>query len=372
MESDFVNITKDGGVQKRILQAGQGDHPQTNSTCKIYYLGTLEDQKPFDSNIGQSQPSKHILKRGDRCKGFEIGLQSMKPGEKSQFKITPEYGYGGDGNIFKNVPKDAHLRYEIELVSFKLEKKKRWLMSPEEKHEEALKLRKKGTKLFKDQNYQIAKQKYKDALTYCALDTKEGKELEASLQLNLSICCYLKDEFKESIDHAKAALKINSNDQQNVKAYYRCAMAYLKIGEQEFALQNLQSAYKLDPQNIAVIEELQKVKQYLKLAYSKEKESWGKLFKDKDQDEQQLNQKPEEKQNDQSKDQITQISSNPLKPEVPENISKNVNEQQESVSEQTEENQQSQQEENIVTQASQQESEIESNINDLDKIVIQE
>ncbi|CAD8101437.1 unnamed protein product [Paramecium primaurelia] len=328
MESDFVNITADGGVQKRILKEGQGDYPQTNSTCKIYYLGTLEDQKPFDSNMGQSKPQKHILKRGDRCKGFEIALQSMKPGEKSQFKITSEYGYGPDGNIFKDVPKNANLRYEIELLSFKLEKKKRWLMNPEEKYEEALKLRTKGTKYFKNQQYQEAKEKYKDALTYCVLNTKEGKELIASLQLNLSICCFLREEFKESIDYCKAALDTNSNDQQNLKAYYRRAIALQQIGEQEKALQDLKSAYKLDPKNTAVIEELQKVKEHLKQAYSKEKQSWSKLFVDKDESQQNINkeesqQQQESEQNELSKnieniDKDNQVSKDIIKNEIPQ------------------------------------------------------
>ncbi|CAD8212773.1 unnamed protein product [Paramecium octaurelia] len=325
MDIDFVNITSDGGVQKRILTAGQGDSPQTNSTCKIYYLGTLEDEKPFDSNQGQGKPYKHILKRGDRCQGFEIALQSMKPGEKSQFKISPKYGYGEEGCIFKNVPKNANLKYEIELLSFKLEKKRRWQMNPEEKHQEALEIRRKGTKQFKNQNYFEAKEKYKDALTYCALDTKEGKELKASLQLNLSICCFLRQEYEESIDYAKAALETNSNSQQNVKAYYRRAIAFQQIGEQEKALSDLKSAYILDPQNTAIIEELQKVKEHLKEAYMKEKQSWSKLFKDKDESQQnhqveesyqtQENEK-ELSENIDSKDNANQDSQDIMKQEV--------------------------------------------------------
>ncbi|CAK64673.1 unnamed protein product (macronuclear) [Paramecium tetraurelia] len=327
MESDFVDVTPDGGVQKRILTAGQGDSPQTNSTCKIYFLGTLEDEKPFDSNQGQSKPHKHILKRGDRCKGFEIALQSMKPGEKSQFKISPQYGYGEEGCIFKNVPKNANLKYEIELLSFKLEKKKRWQMNPLEKYEEALKIRGKGTKQFKNQNYFEAKEKYKDALTYCALDTKEGKELKASLQLNLSICCFLQQEYKESIDYAKAALETSSNNQQNVKAYYRRAIALQQIGEQEKALADLKSAYNLDPQNTAVIEELQKVKEHLKVAYSKEKQSWSKLFKERggSQQKQQVEESCQTQENEKepsenvdSKDNANQYSQDILKQEVPQ------------------------------------------------------
>ena len=43
----------------------------------------------------------------------------MKVGEKVELKITPNYGYGNDGDSYKNVPKNANLTYELELVSTK-------------------------------------------------------------------------------------------------------------------------------------------------------------------------------------------------------------------------------------------------------------
>ena len=49
-------------------------------------------------------------------------------------------------------------------------------MTPEEKSNEALELRKKGTMYFKEKDYDLAKKEYKEALNYL-LDcyTQEGK-----------------------------------------------------------------------------------------------------------------------------------------------------------------------------------------------------
>ncbi|CAD8114231.1 unnamed protein product [Paramecium sonneborni] len=288
MEAEFINLIEDGGVKKRILQEGQGDLPIDGSRCKILYKGTLDDGTMFDSSLNSDKPYKYRIGKEQLVKGFDIALKSMKVGEKAEFKMTSNYGYGDDGDSYKNVPKNANLTYELELVNFKQPKKRKWEMTPEEKHQEAINKRTKGTATFKQLNYKEAQKIYKKALSYCTLTNEEGNELKASVQLNLSICCYQLEEYKESIDYAKKALELNTNQQQKLKALYRKALANIKIAELEEALADLREAFKIDSTNSAVIEELSRVKQLLKEARMKEKEIYSKLFQQKLYDESEI------------------------------------------------------------------------------------
>ncbi|CAD8188019.1 unnamed protein product [Paramecium pentaurelia] len=288
METEFTNLVEDGGVKKRIIQEGQGDIPIDGSRCKILYKGTLDDGTVFDSSLDKENPYKYTIGKEELIKGFDIALKSMKIGEKVELKVTSNYGYGDEGDTYKNVPKNANLTYEIELINFKQAKKKRWEMTPEEKHQEAINKRTKGTAAFKQQNYKEAQKIYKNALSYCELTTEEGNELKASLQLNLSICCYQLEEYKDSIDYAKKALDLKTNQQQKLKALYRKALANIKIAELEEALADLREAFKIDSTNSAVIEELSRVKQLIKEARIKEKEIYSKLFQQKLYDESEI------------------------------------------------------------------------------------
>ncbi|CAK92125.1 unnamed protein product (macronuclear) [Paramecium tetraurelia] len=288
METEFTNLVEDAGVKKRILQEGQGEMPIDGSRCKILYKGTLEDGTVFDSSLDKESPYKYRIGKEELIKGLDIALKSMKVGEKAELKITPSYGYGDEGDSFKNVPKNANLTYEIELINFKQAKKKKWEMTPEEKHQEAINKRTKGTAAFKQQNFKEAEKIYKNALSYCTLTTDEGNELKASLQLNLSICCYQLEEYKDSLDYAKKALELKTNQQQKLKALYRKALANIKLAELEEALADLREAFKMDSTNSAVIEELSRVKQLLKEARMKEKEIYSKLFQQKLYDESEI------------------------------------------------------------------------------------
>ncbi|CAK58920.1 unnamed protein product (macronuclear) [Paramecium tetraurelia] len=278
MEGGFVNLIEDGGVKKRILQEGQGEMPIDGSRCKILFKGTLDDGTIFDQYLDKERPYKFRIGNEILIKGFDIALKSMKVGEKAELKITPNYGYGNEGDQYKNVPQNANLTYEIQLLNFKEGKMQKWEMTTEEKQQEAINKRTKGTSLFKQQNYKEAYKIYKKALSYCTLTTTEGNELKASLQLNLSICSYQLEQYKDSIDYAKKALDLKTNQQQKLKALYRKALAHIKITELDEAQADLREALNIDSTNSAVIEELSKVKQILKETKMKEKEIYSKLF----------------------------------------------------------------------------------------------
>ena len=60
-------------------------------------------------------------------KGWDIGIMSMRLGERAEFTIKPEYGYG-DGAP-EGIPSDATLIFTITLLQINDRRPARWRMS---------------------------------------------------------------------------------------------------------------------------------------------------------------------------------------------------------------------------------------------------
>ena len=73
------------------------------STGEIFDQTNFPD--PFVFNVGE----------GKVIKGWDIGVATMKPGERAVFTIGPEYAYGEKGHPPK-IPPNATLIFTIELV----------------------------------------------------------------------------------------------------------------------------------------------------------------------------------------------------------------------------------------------------------------
>ena len=115
------NRTKEGvkttasGLQYKVLTAGTGPRPQKTSVVTVHYRGTLLDGKEFDSSIGK-EPLTYPLER--MVPGWVEGIQLMNVGSKYQFWIPSHLGYGPQGSP-PDIPPDAVLVFEVELISFK-------------------------------------------------------------------------------------------------------------------------------------------------------------------------------------------------------------------------------------------------------------
>ena len=112
-ETDLVG---DGGVLKRVLQAGSGDSPVKGTTVEVHYDGTLlSTGARFDSSRERGKVRSHgagpvppppppptppppppqtfkfTLGEGKVIGGWEVGVASMKPGELSVLTCSPSY-----------------------------------------------------------------------------------------------------------------------------------------------------------------------------------------------------------------------------------------------------------------------------------------
>ncbi len=117
---DFLaeNAKKDGvmvtesGLQYKVINEGNGEHPTETSQVKVHYHGTLMDGTVFDSSVERGEPITFGLNQV--IPGWTEGVQLMKPGAKYAFYIPSDLAYGpqGSGPIGPN----ETLIFEVELL----------------------------------------------------------------------------------------------------------------------------------------------------------------------------------------------------------------------------------------------------------------
>jgi FKBP-type peptidyl-prolyl cis-trans isomerase len=83
---------------------------------EVHYVGTLADGKQFDSSRQRHEPFRFRIGDQQVIPGWELSLQKMTLGEKSNVIIPSELGYGKQ-EIPGVIPADSELRFEIELLN---------------------------------------------------------------------------------------------------------------------------------------------------------------------------------------------------------------------------------------------------------------
>jgi len=97
---------------------GDATHfPKKGDTCRVHYVGTLEDGTLFDSSRARLQPFNFLLGKGMVIRGWDEGVKLMSRNQVVKLTIPPMYAYGVNGYP-PIIPANATLTFEIELISF--------------------------------------------------------------------------------------------------------------------------------------------------------------------------------------------------------------------------------------------------------------
>ena len=109
-------VTLDSGLQYKIIKAGDGEKPVSNSTVVVHYRGTLLDGTEFDSSYSRGEPAELGVNRVIR--GWQEAIQLMPVGSKWQIFVPSKLAYGehGAGN---HIGPHATLLFDIELLEIK-------------------------------------------------------------------------------------------------------------------------------------------------------------------------------------------------------------------------------------------------------------
>eukprot|EP01041_Mallomonas_annulata_P000522 gene522-998_t len=108
-----IELTKDGGIKKVILTASQGRKIETGDILAIEYAASVKGGMMF----AKGDQEQCIVKDGSLIKGWDIGISSMRVGEKARITLGPQYGYGAQG-INPVIPPNAELEIDIRIQAW--------------------------------------------------------------------------------------------------------------------------------------------------------------------------------------------------------------------------------------------------------------
>ena len=113
--SGNLAFSSENELKITINQNGSGDSAEMGMSVSVHYTGKLEDGTVFDSSIPRGQPFTFTLGAGQVIKGWDLGVEGMKLGEKRSLVIPPHLGYGIRG-AGATIPPNATLIFDIELL----------------------------------------------------------------------------------------------------------------------------------------------------------------------------------------------------------------------------------------------------------------
>ena len=154
----------------------------------------------------------------------------------------------------------------------------------------ATELKEIGNKVFKGGDFALAHAKYEKGLRYAReyMEVQEGdpKELgetltglRFTLNNNAALMCIKLGDYEGAIKAASDALAVTgASDDNKAKAYFRRGQARVNKKDEEGAMEDLEEALKLVPNDAAVQRELAAVKKKAAERRQKEKAAYSKFF----------------------------------------------------------------------------------------------
>lgn len=88
-------VTTKSGLKYEELRPGIGERAGATDRVKVHYVGWLTDGTRFDSTFMRKQAATFPL--NGVIRGWQEGIQLMKPGAVFRFEIPPDLGYGARG-----------------------------------------------------------------------------------------------------------------------------------------------------------------------------------------------------------------------------------------------------------------------------------
>jgi len=280
-DSDSIDVSGDGCVLKKILVKGEGAAPEKHHEVSVHYTGTLLDGTKFDSSRDRGNTFDFQLGAGEVIKGWDVGVATMKVGERSLFTIAPSYAYGEKG-AGANIPPNSTLQFDVELVDTHPKEKDKWMLTNDEKVQKSSDIKERGSASFKKGEYEAALKSYEEALDYlegtdewAEQTASQAKPILLSLRLNLTNCNLKLQQWTEATRHATEALKIDS---ANSKALFRRGVARVKSGFLNEGRDDLFEAAKLEPKDADIRREFEAAKKLLQEVKKKEMNTFGGMF----------------------------------------------------------------------------------------------
>lgn len=311
-DEGFVDISEeqDGGLLKKILVEGTGEEkPPSGAEVFVHYVGTLhEDGSLFDSSRDRGEEFDFEVGVGRVIKGWDVGICTMRKGEKAILRCASHYAYGERGSPPK-IPGGATLNFEVELFRWRVQPGS---MTAEERSQHAAAQKDLGNAAVKEQNWESAIEGYETGIQYVLFRHDHGggggggghshggmpcsgshgdddddddpppaalgdedRQLAVALLSNCAMAKLKVNDPEGAIGDCSRALAL---DADNVKALFRRAQGQLAKGNHEEATADASRVLELDPENKPAEQLKRSVADHIKKAKQKEKAMAAKMF----------------------------------------------------------------------------------------------
>ncbi|XWS37714.1 hypothetical protein CRYUN_Cryun19dG0068700 [Craigia yunnanensis] len=102
-------------IEELAMGQPDGKRASRGKQVSVHYIGKLKKNgKIFDSNVGRA-PFKFRLGVGEVIRGWDVGVEGMRIGDKRKLIIPPSMGYGSKG-AGGRIPPNSWLEFDVELV----------------------------------------------------------------------------------------------------------------------------------------------------------------------------------------------------------------------------------------------------------------
>ncbi|XP_076450205.1 peptidyl-prolyl cis-trans isomerase FKBP4-like isoform X2 [Babylonia areolata] len=271
---------QDGGIIKRMERQGQRlATPVDGALVTIRYQGWCEGQEIEVRQVTYTQGEGDDV---GLIPGVEIAAKHMKKGELDRLTLSSKYAYGEEGSADLGVLPRATVVCDVEMVHFELPLDP-MDMDVEEKLEESLHFKAKGTTYFKKGKYERAISYYRKMVTYLEpvtsdLQGDQGLDrhhLLLAAHLNLALCHLKLNHLSQVETECSRALELDSH---SVKALFRRGQARLLRCEYSRAVEDFGKVLEFEPGNRAALTQLSACRQRQCQAYLQEKQRCFHMF----------------------------------------------------------------------------------------------
>jgi len=271
--SPFIEVVP--GVQKKILVEGFGELPKGQYETVVHFSGKLPNGYVFDSSIKACKPFKFQLSGNQVIKGWDIGVMTMKRGEKALFHIHNSLAYGIWGSA-PSIPPNTDLDYEIEVLDFYESKMPPYEFGIEERVKKALELKEEGNKFYKSGRPSIASYTYQEALKFIEdIDFPDKQNLLTTLQSNVCVVANANKYWDETV---KFASMIISRIKDHSKARYLRGIAYFNLNVFDDSVVDLNFSLMANPNDEKIKKEYLEAKAKLEQSKMKNKKIFKNVF----------------------------------------------------------------------------------------------
>ncbi|CAN9500531.1 unnamed protein product [Ophioblennius macclurei] len=259
---EWLDVLGNGQLKKKVLQMGKGvdSRPQKGQNVKVQLKTFLADGTLVEEQSGLS----FTLGDGDVIQALDLTVQLMEIGEKALIETNGKYAYGPRGSHEPEVPPNADLSMEVEVLEAS-DAPDMELLPPEEKIALATCKRERGNVHYQRGDYAFAVNSYSIALQISESSSKVDITPEEENELmDVKVKCLNNMAASQlKLDHHDAALKscvsALAHQPENIKALFRMGKVLAVQGEYTEAIQTLKKALKLEPSNKTIHAELSKL-----------------------------------------------------------------------------------------------------------------